>query len=188
MDPIPTWLLKQLSDTLTPVITSLCNSSLSSGLFPDLHKPAIVLPRLKKPSLDSSNLSSYRPISNLSFLSKLVERVVASRFIGHANEENRLFPVHQSSHRHGHSTETAMLCVHNDIVRAVDQKPVDQKRIVALVLLDLSAAFDTVDHATLLSVLQTRFEVDGAAVTWFESYLSDRFRGFWTLRLRHLWK
>jgi len=66
-----------------------------------------------------------------------------------------------------------MLCVHNDIVRAVDQK-----RIVALVFLDLSAAFDTVDHATLLSVLQTRFGVDGAALTWFESYLSDRFQTF----------
>jgi len=96
LDPIPTWLLKQLSDILTPVITSLCNSSLSSGLFPDSHKRGIVLPRLKKPSLDRSNLSSYRPISNLSFLSKLVERVVASRFVSHA-EENRLF---QSTSRH----------------------------------------------------------------------------------------
>ena len=64
-----------------------------------------------------------------------------------------------------------MLCVHNDIVRAVDQK-----RIVALVLLDLSAAFDTVDRATLLSVLQTRFGVDRAALTWFKSHLSDRFQ------------
>ena len=66
-----------------------------------------------------------------------------------------------------------MLCIHNDIVRAVDQK-----RIVALVLLDLSAAFDTVDHVTLLSVLQTRFGVDGEALMWFKSYLSDRFQTF----------
>ena len=64
-----------------------------------------------------------------------------------------------------------MLCVHNDIVRAVDQK-----RIVALVLLDLSAAFDTVDHATLLSVFKTQFGVDGIALTWFQSYLSNRFQ------------
>ena len=66
-----------------------------------------------------------------------------------------------------------MLCVHNDIVHAVDQTC-----IVALVLLGLSAAFDTVDHATLLSVLQTRFGVDGVALTWFKSNLSDRFQTF----------
>jgi len=66
-----------------------------------------------------------------------------------------------------------MLCDHNDIVRTVDHK-----RIVALVLLDLSAAFDTVDRATLLSVLQTRFGVDCVALTWFKSYLSDRFQTF----------
>ena len=66
-----------------------------------------------------------------------------------------------------------MLCVHNDIVRAVDQK-----RIVALLLLDLNTAFDTVDHTTLLSVLQTRFRVEGLPLTWFKSYLSDQFQTF----------
>ena len=70
------------------------------------QKHAIVLPQLKKPGLDPTNLSSYRPISNLSFLSKLVERVVTARFISHA-EENKLFPDRQSSYRRGHSTETA---------------------------------------------------------------------------------
>jgi len=69
--------------------------------------------------------------------------------------------------------ETAMLCVHNDIVCAVDEK-----RIVALVLLDLSAVFDTVDHSTLLTVLQRRFGVCNTALTWLQSYLSDRTQKF----------
>jgi len=91
-------------------------------------------------------------MSNLSFTSKVVERIVASRFVRHA-EENRLFPTRQS-YRRGHSTETAMLSVYNDFVRAVDSK-----LVTALVLLDLSSAFDTVDHTTLLTILDRRFGV-----------------------------
>jgi len=78
--------------------------------MPASQKHAIVLPRLKKPGLDPTDLSSYQPISNLSFLSKLGERVVNARFISHA-EENKLFPDHESSYRRGHSTETAVLHV-----------------------------------------------------------------------------
>jgi len=88
-----------------------------------------------------------KPISNLTLISKVVERTVTSRLVGHA-EENKLFPVRQSSYRRSHSTETAMLSVHNDLVRADDNK-----EVTALVLLHLSSAFDTVDHATLLNVL-----------------------------------
>ena len=116
--------------------------------MPASQKHAIVLPRLKKPGSDPTNLSCDRPISNLSFLSKLVERVVTVRFISHA-EENKLFPDRQSSYRRGHSTETAVLCVHIDLVPVVDEQ-----RITGLVMLHLSAAFDTVDHTILLSVLE----------------------------------
>jgi len=172
LDPIPTWLLKQFQDIFAPVMTSLCNASFQSGVLPASQKRAVVLPRLKKSTLDPGSLSSYRPISNLSFLSKLIERVAAKRFVHHA-EVNRLFPVHQSSYRRGHSTETAVLCVHNDLVRAVDEKDT-----AALVLLDLSAAFDTVDQPTLLAVLQRRFGVQGPALQWFTSYLSDRSQVF----------
>jgi len=122
--------------------------------------------------VDPASRSSYRPISNLSFLSELIEHVVAKRFVHHA-EVNRLFPVHQSSYRRGHSTETAVLSVHNDLVRAVDEK-----HTAALVLLDLSAAFDTVDHLTLRVVLQRRFGIRGLALQWFTSYLSDRTQVF----------
>jgi len=116
--------------------------------MPASQKHAIVLPRLKKPGLDPTILSSYRPISNLSFLSKLVERVVTAHFISHA-EENKPFPDRQSSYRRDHSTETAVLCVHNDLVHAIDEQ-----WITGLVMLDLSAAFDTVDQSILLSVLE----------------------------------
>src|SRR6218665_2549751 len=76
-DPMPTWLLKSYMDLLAPYITSLFNSSLSSGAFPTCYKDAYVTPRLKKLTLPHCELSSYRPISNLSFLSKLLERVVS---------------------------------------------------------------------------------------------------------------
>ena len=142
------------------------------GVFPASQKQAIVFPRLKKPTLDPTILSSYRPISNLSSISKLIERVAAVRLVGHS-EGNSLFPVHQSSYRHGHSTETAVLCVHNYIVSVLDIK-----RIVGLVLLDLSAAFDTVDQDTLLSVLHRRFGVCDHALSWVRSYLSDRTQNF----------
>jgi len=84
-----------------------------------------------------------------------------------------MLPARQSAYRRHHSTETAVLIVYNDIVRAVDKG-----QVVPLVLLDLSSAFDTVDHDCLLSVLQRRFSVDGDAMTWFRSYLADRTRTF----------
>ena len=131
-------------------------------------KATIVRPRLKKTNLDPEDLNSYRPISNLTFLSKTVERVVAIRFVEHA-ELHGLLPHNQSAYRSFHSTETAVLAVHNRIVRTIDNG-----KLCALVLLDLSAAFDTVDHPIMLQVLQDRFCVEDAALKWFESYLSDR--------------
>ena len=71
LDPIPTWLLKRLSTCIAPVICRLCNLSMQSGIFPSQLERARVLPLLKKPALDPDTCSSYRPISNLSFISKL---------------------------------------------------------------------------------------------------------------------
>ena len=113
-------------------------------------------------------MNSYRPISNLTFLSKTVERVVAIRFVEHA-ELHRLLPYHQSAYRSFHSTETAVLAVHNSIVRTIDSG-----KLCDLVLLDLSVAFDTVDHPIMLQVLHDRFCVKDTALKWFESYLRDR--------------
>ena len=168
LDPVPTWIVKKTAEVLSPVLSVMCNASLLSGRLPVAHKHAVVFPRLKKPTLDADDVNSYRPISNLSFVSKLVEKVVASRFTYHA-EQNKLFPAKQSAYRRHHSTETAVVSVMNDVIRSIDDG-----NIVALVLLDLSAAFDTVDHDTLLDILHDRFAVTDIPLTWFRSYMSDR--------------
>jgi hypothetical protein len=104
----------------------------------------------------------------LAYLSKLIERVVASRFVAHL-QTNNLYEYMQSAYRKYHSTETALLHVQNDILQAIDSHGA-----AILVLLDLSAAFDTIDHKILLSTLQNEMGVTGSALSWFESYLSDR--------------
>ena len=115
------------------------------GFFPDFLKHAVVQPILKKPNLDSLVLKSYRPISNLSFISKLIERLAINRFNYHISTQS-LLPVNQSAYRCHHSTETAVVSVFSNIARSIDNN-----QISALVLLDMSAAFDTVDHAILMA-------------------------------------
>ena len=109
-----------------------------------------------------------RPISNLQFVSKITERAVFDQVYSHMTD-NELFPVLQSAYRKGHSTETALLRVVNDILSNMNKQHVS-----ILVLLDLSAAFDTVDHAILLRRLETSFGITDAALAWFSSYLSGR--------------
>ena len=115
-----------------------------------------------------TNPSSYRPISNLSVLSKLLERLVVRQLMEYLSSADLLPPL-QSGFRQGHSTETAVLRVLSDILQAVDRG-----EVAALVLLDLSAAFDTVDHSILLQRLQLTFGINNAAHRWFQSYLSFR--------------
>jgi len=165
---MPTWLLKEACDTVAPFITLMCNTSITQGKFPNSQKSAIVRPLIKKVNMDPSDLNSYRPISNLSFVSKLLERITDARFTEHANANNLFSPL-QSAYRKHHSTETALVKIHNDIITNIDQGHVG-----ALVLLDLSSAFDTVDHNLLLKILEYRFSVTDSALKWFSFYLSDR--------------
>src|SRR5664279_4333002 len=167
LDPVPTWLVKQVSSVIAPVITNMCNASFDQRVLPASQKKAITVPLLKKPTLDSSDLNSFRPISNLSFVSKIVERVADTRFVEHV-EKYSLFPVFQSAHRVHYSTETALV-LHNDMVSVIDNGEVG-----GLVLLDMSSAFDTVDHQVMLDVLHRQFDVRDAALDWFRSYFSDR--------------
>ena len=168
LDPMPTTLVKQHLITLVPVITQFINASIQSGTVPGRMKTAVIAPRLKKSSLDDDDLKSYRPISNLPFLSKVLERVIASRLTSHMRYHQLHEPL-QSAYKASHSTETALLKVKNDIITALDGN-----QGVLMVLLDLSAAFDTVSHHKLLEVLEKRIGLCSTALDWFKSYLSGR--------------
>jgi len=169
-DPLPTHLLKANVDVLAPFLVELFNRSLVHGFVPTTFKAAYVTPLLKKSDLEPDDVKSYRPISNLSVLSKLLERLVARQLIDYLTMF-KLLPELQSAYRAHHSTETAVLMVGllGDILSAVDSGD-----LAVLTLLDLSAAFDTVDHATLLRRLRVSYDLGGAIIDWFTSYLEGR--------------
>ena len=153
---------------------NMVNMSFHQGHFPKSQKHAIIGPRIKKPYLDPTDLKSYRPVSNITFISKLIERIALNRFSVHSGLF-KLLPARQSAYRRFHSTETAAAIIHNDIVRATRAL-----QITALVLFHLSAAFDTVDHGILLDVLSARFGVMDRVFEWFQSYLTGRAQVFCT--------
>jgi Reverse transcriptase (RNA-dependent DNA polymerase) len=167
-DSIPTSILKQVIDVIAPSIVALFNRSLAAGHFPADFKEAFITPIVKKPGLDVTDVRSYRPISNLSVLSKLLERLVARQLRDYLTSADLLPPL-QSGFRPGHLTETAVLRVLSDILQAVDRG-----NSAALVLLDLSAAFDTVDHEILLQRLRATFGIYDTVHQWFRSYLLGR--------------
>ena len=144
------------------------NDSLSSGSFPTVIKSAIVRPLLKKTSLDPNCLKKYGPVSNLSFLSKISESIVLS-LSSLTWKKNNLLNPHQSACRLGHSTETALLRVVNDLLLGLDDD-----KVSILALFDLSAVFDTTAHSILLTRLQHSFGICDLALAWFRSYLTDR--------------
>ena len=168
LDPIPTELLKSCLDVLLVPITQIVNLSLISGTFPDIFKTSHVIPLLKKPSLSKDDMKNYRPVSNLNFVSKIIEKVIANRIRSHL-ERNNLSNKYQSAYKQFHSTETALLKVENDIILNMDGG-----RVTALILLDLSAAFDTLDHKSITDLLSNWYGIDGIALEWFVSYLSGR--------------
>ena len=168
LDPLPASLYSDCLPALLPSITDIINTSLKSGTVPDSFKSAIVRPLLKKHNLDPNELKNYRPISNLCFLSKLLEKVVLNQLNLHLSTNNLLNPF-QSAYRQSHSTETALLHILNDLLLATDSG-----KVSLLTLLDLSAAFDTIDHTILLTRLQHTFGISDTALSWFSSYLSDR--------------
>jgi len=126
-------------------------------------------PLLKKSTLDKDELSNYCPISNLFVISKIIEGVVKSRLIDHLTSSKLLNP-HQSAYCKDHSTETALLYIHDHLVSAIGSQ-----KVSCLCLLDLSAAFDTIDHNILITRLSSWFGIHGSVLSWFKSYLSSRF-------------
>ena len=131
-------------------------------------KEAHVVPILKSLSIDKDDLLNYRPVSLLSFISKLTERVVHSRINAHL-AANSLDSHSQYGYKKSHSCETLLLKLIDDILVGVDNK-----FGVVVMIVDLSAAFDTVDHALLLNMLQFKYHITGSALKWLKSFLSGR--------------
>ena len=130
-------------------------------------KHVTITPLLKKPGLDVDNMSSYRQISKLSFVSKVLEKHIAIQIQYHMETHN-LFDTFQSAYRPHHSCETAIVRIQDDILKSLDSH-----KYVILVLLDLSSAFDSVDHDILMNKLY-KIGVRGRAYSWVKSYMSSR--------------
>ncbi len=131
-------------------------------------KHAVIEPVLKKINLDSTDLKNVRPISKLPFINKILEKVVHNQLTDFLCGNN-ILDIFQSGFRTKHSTESALLKVPNNILLSIDSG----KR-VALMMLDLTAAFDTLDHAILIERLRDYVGIKGVALKWFSSYLQDR--------------
>ena len=157
LDPIPSSILVQLVDVLLPALTTMINLSFVEGHFANAWIEALLLPVLKKPGLDMA-YKSFHPISNLPFVSKLSERVASNQIKQHVDDQG-LSCEFQSANKQRHSTETALLKVKNDLLANMDNQ-----HVTLLVLLNLSATFDTVNHSILLNRICDRFGVTGTAL------------------------
>ncbi|XP_076854807.1 uncharacterized protein LOC143509873, partial [Brachyhypopomus gauderio] len=170
LNAVPTHLLKELLHSNVEPLLTIINYSLCLCYVPSSFKLAVIKPLIKKPGLNPQELSNYRPISNLSFISKILEKVVSSQLSSFLQTEHVL-ELFQSGFRAHHSTETALTKVLNDLLISSDKG-----HISFLILLDLSAAFDTIDHNILLNRLETLIGIRGQALSWFRSYLTDRYQ------------
>ena len=157
---MPTSLMLKCQDILLPVITSLINLSLETGQFPDVWKEAIGYSLLKDVDCGST-LTNLCLISNLSYISKLTEKAVFQQLNKYL-PTHELYPKLQSAYRKHHSTESNQLYSRNS------------QHVSLLVLLDLSAAFDTIDHSLLIDRLKYKLGVNGTVLAWFFSYLTNR--------------
>jgi hypothetical protein len=164
-DTISTKVVKAAMEVLAEPLTCIVNTSIMSGTFPDMWKLAKVIPILKKG--DSKLVENYRPVSILNVTSKILEEAVRQQ-VSTFFERNNLFPKNQHGFRPNRSTTTALIALQNHLI---SQKA--QGKTTGMLLWDLSAAFDTLDHGIFLDKL-AMYGLDKIGVSWFKSYLSHR--------------
>ena len=160
LDPFPSKFLIECLDSILPSLTDLFNFSLASSIFPQCFKSSLVTPILKKRCLDHNDLNNYRPVSNLCFIAKILEKLVLSQVSSFFNSRN-LCNTCQSEYCLGHSTETDLLKVVNDMFISHSKG-----NISVLALLDFSSAFDTIDHPILVRRLHTDFGLSDTVLQW----------------------
>ena len=157
LDTILTSILKLMQPKVTPLITKIANQSLGDGCFRREWKTAVVRPLLKKLGL-ALIFPNYRPVSNVTFISKVIEQCMLLQISQHC-EDYKLQPDYQSAYREHYSCEMAILKVSNDILWGMEGQS-----ITSLVALDLSTTFDMVNHDILLSILSNKYGIKGEAL------------------------
>ena len=165
VDTIDTYILKLMVDDILPAVTHIVNLSIQQAIFPSLYKKAKVIPLLKKD--DPLEVKNYRPVAILCILSKVIERVIFSQIVEYMNTNDFFHPNHHGF-RANHSTSTAMIQMYDTWVQAVDKG-----ELAGVCMLDMSAAFDVVDHGILLNKLQLYGFYD-EVIRWMRDYLTGR--------------
>ena len=168
LDPFPRKLLMSHLSSIINIILRIVNLCFSSGDFPASCKSAFISPLIKKQSLNYEILNNYRPVANLSFILKNIEKAIATHIHSHLIN-NDIVDNFQSAYKMGHSCETTLLRVYNDIVTTIGRG-----NGAVLVLFDLSAAFDTIDHDNLFCILEKYVGIFGNAQKLIKSYFSNR--------------
>ena len=166
-DPLPGSLCKDIIEDLLPYLCDLVNKSLCTGSMEGV-KDSVIIPLLKKSGIDPEELKNYRPVTNEVYVSKLTEKVVSIRLFDHMTSHN-LHSKYQHGYKAFHGTETMLLKVVNDVLIGFDSNTA-----TILLLIDLSAAFDTVDIVKLLDILEKDIGIKGTALEWFNSFLTGR--------------
>ena len=165
VDDIDTRTIKLIATDILPALTHIVNLSIAQSEFPSMWKLAKVIPLLKKG--DSLTPKNYRPVALLPIFSKILERVVFNQLVQYLDDHGLLHPNHHGC-RHGHSTATALIQMYDQWTEEADKG-----NMVGVMMIDLSAAFDMVDHPLLLQKLQL-FGLEGDALSWVGSYISGR--------------
>ena len=165
VDDIDTFIIKLVANDIVPAVTHIVNLSIQQAVFPEIWKQSKVVPLLKKG--DHLCAKNYRPVALLPILSKILERAIFNQLVEYLDANNLLHPNHHGS-RQGHNTASALIQMYDNWVEASADGD-----MVGVMMVDLSAAFDMVDHSLLIEKLKL-FGLDGKTVEWIQSYLLDR--------------